>query len=78
MRQCGEEYRPFLVKLVKAMGQEVINRAEDIVGNGDLISDLTLWLRFPQDGYPTLEINREYLSHETIKVIRNQTEEEYE
>ena len=67
----GENYRPYLVKLVKAMGQEIINRADQIVGDGDLISDLSIWLRFPQDSMPTLDINREHLSHEVIKVFHD-------
>lgn len=69
MSRSGDNYRPYLTKLVKAMGQEVINRAEQIVGDGDLITDLSLWLRFPQDGYPTLEINREHASHEVMKIM---------
>lgn len=69
MNRVGVNYRPYLIKLVKAMGQEVINRAEQIVGDGDLIADLSLWIRFPQDAVPTLEINREHLSHEVIKVM---------
>lgn len=75
MSKVGKDYKPYLVKLVKAMGQEVIDRAEQIVGDGDLITDLSLWLRFPQDSYPTLEINREHLSHETIKVIQGDIDE---
>lgn len=78
MSRCGKEYRPYLVELVKAMGQEVIDRAEDIVGNGDLISDLTLWLRFPQDGFPTIEVSREHISHEVIKLFNGKMEERNE
>lgn len=69
MNRIGDNYRPYLIELVKAMGQEVINRAEQIVGDGDLITDLSLWLRFPQDSYPTLEITREHASHEVIKIM---------
>lgn len=36
---AGEEFRKQLVELVKASGQEVIDRAEDLVGEGDLIFD---------------------------------------
>lgn len=76
MNRCGKEYRPWLVSIVKAMGQEVIDRAEDIVGNGDLISDLTLWLRFPQDDFPTIEVSREHISHEVIKLFNGKMEAE--
>lgn len=76
MSRVGDDYRPYLIKLVKAMGQEVINRAEQIVGNGDLIVDLSLWIRFPQDGFPTLEINREHASHEVLDVLNGVKEAE--
>ena len=69
MSKIGNDYRLYLIELVKAMGQEVINRAEQIVGDGDLITDLSLWLRFPQDSFPTMEINREHASHEVIKIM---------
>lgn len=62
------DYRGYLIKLVKAMGQEVIDRADQIVGDCDLIVDLSVWLRFPQDGFPTLEITREHASHQAIKI----------
>lgn len=69
MNRVGDNYRLYLIELVKVMGQEVINRAEQIVGDGDLITDLSLWIRFPQDGYPTLEINREHASHEAVRIM---------
>lgn len=62
----AENYSPYLVGLVKAMGQEVIDRAEDLVGNGNLISDFNIWLRFPQDNFPSLEVSRTHLSMKTI------------
>lgn len=70
MGRVGNDHRLYLIELVKAMGQEVINRAEQIVGDGDLITDLSLWLRFPPDSYPTIEINREHASHEVIKIMK--------
>ena len=45
------EKRPYnerLIEQVKALGQDVIDRAEDLVGSGDLITDFDIWLRFPQ------------------------------
>ena len=46
----SEKFRELLVKMVKASGQELIDRAEDLVGNGDCISDFNIWVRFPTDG----------------------------
>ena len=38
----GEEFRKQLVELVKASGQEVIDRAEDLVGEGDALSEFDI------------------------------------
>ena len=48
----GEKYREQLIELVKASGQEVIDRAEDLVGDGELMTEFTIQLLFPQDGAP--------------------------
>lgn len=75
MSRCGDDYKQFLVQMVKSAGQEVINRAEDIVGEQMGICDLSIWLRFPQDSMPTLEITREHICKESIKVIRGDQDE---
>lgn len=69
-----KEFREMLVKMVKASGQEVIDRAEDLVGNGDLITDFDIWLRFPTDGRmltgcPTIEVSRSHISKNSFYVI---------
>lgn len=63
--------RTRLVEEVKAIGQEIIDRAEDIVGEGDLIRDLTLMASFssgPEVQVPTLEITREHYSKHVHKL----------
>ena len=65
----SEKYRQKLIALVKAAGQDVIDRAEDLAGNGDLICDFDIWLRFPQNGIPTIELTRSYLSKNSINII---------
>ena len=70
----SEEFRNMLVEMVKASGQEVIDRAEELVGSGDLLTDFDIWLRFPIDngrlsGVPTIELTRSYLSKEGIDII---------
>lgn len=65
-----------LVEMVKASGQEVIDRAEDLVGNGDMISNFDIWIRFSLnngiiDGCPTIEITRSHLSTNTFRVLSN-------
>lgn len=69
-----EKFRALLIEMVKAAGQEVIDRAEDLVGNGDLISDFDIWLRFPTEGRmingcPTIEVSRSHYSKECMDVI---------
>lgn len=70
----SEDFRELLVKMVKACGQEVIDRAEDLVGNGDMITSFDIWLRFPTDGRmldgsPTVEVSREYASKNAYDVF---------
>lgn len=68
----GEEFRKQLVELVKASGQEVIDRAEDLVGEGDALSEFDIWLRFPSDSIPTIEVSKSYCSKNAITVLANQ------
>ena len=70
----SEEFRKMLVEMVKASGQEVINRAEELVGSGDLLTDFYILLRFPLDngqvsGVPTIELTELYLSKEGMDTI---------
>lgn len=65
----SELYRNYLTELVKATGQEIIDRAEDLVGKGDTITDFTIWARFPQDSVPTIEVQREHIVKNSIPVI---------
>ena len=65
------KYTEKLVCLVKATGQDIIDRAEDIVGDGELISDFTIRIRFPQNtGIPEIEVNKTFLSRETLNLRR--------
>ena len=58
-----------LIKLVKASGQEVIDRAEDLVGDGDLITDIDIWLRFPLSESPTIEVTRSHESRRAYDIL---------
>lgn len=64
--------REELIKLVKATGQEVIDRAEDLVGDGDLITDLDIWLRFPSGECSTVEVTRSHASKRAFDVLVEQ------
>lgn len=46
------------------------------MGNGELITDFDIWLRFPQGGeYPTIEVTREHISKKVIDVITGRKDE---
>lgn len=70
----SEEFRNMLVEMVKASGQEVIDRAEELVGSGDLLADFDIWLRFHLDngrvsGVPTIELTKSYTVKGAIDTI---------
>ena len=70
-------YNERLVEQVKALGQEVIDRAEDIVGDGDLISDFDIWLRIQQDiSAPTIEVTRSYVSSRCVDILNKKEEDQ--
>ena len=65
--------RDLMVKMVKACGQEVIDRAEDLVGNGNEIADLDIWIKLNSgDRTPTIEVTREYYTRNTIQVLQEE------
>lgn len=76
----SEEFRKKLVELVKASGQEVIDRAEELVGEGELITDFDIWLRFPLGetsivtSIPTIEVSKSYVSRNSFNVLANKGE----
>lgn len=60
----SEEYRAYLVECVKTLGQMIKDNAEDIVGETNHISGLTLSADFDQEFYssiPELTITRSHL-----------------
>lgn len=70
----SEEFRKLMVEMVKASGQEIVDRAEDLVGNGDLLTDFDIRIRFPVDsgtivGVPTIELTKSYMAKGAIDTI---------
>ena len=69
-----KDFRELLVDMVKAAGQEVIDRAEELVGQGKLMTDFDIWLRFPLDGgmftrCPTIEVTKSYVNKKSCDVM---------
>ena len=60
-------YQEKLIKTIKEIGQEIIDTAEDIVGNSDKIKYLRLSIDIPvsansYEEIPSIEVNREVYS----------------
>ena len=69
-----EEFRELLRKMVKAAGQEIIDRADDLVGDGDLMNDFDIRINFSIDGrmvdmVPEIEVCRSYASKNCVDVL---------
>ena len=69
-----EEYKETLVAMVKACGEELIERAEDLVGECDGMTDFDIHICFPTsnysfDGVPTIEVTRELCSKKATDVL---------
>ena len=75
----NDAFRSELVELVKASGQELIDRAEEIVGDTTMISNFDISIDFGLnegrlDTCPTIAVNHEYVSRNTIKVLSEKFE----
>ncbi len=57
------------MELVKAMGREVERRAEDLVGDAEGLCDIDIWLRFPEDELPRIDVSRSLASKECFDVM---------
>ena len=78
----SEEYRAYLVECVRTLGQMIKDNAEDIVGETNHISGLTLSANFDQEFYnsiPELTITRSHLpDKEKLDRLMNIREEKTE
>lgn len=63
------EYNKLLIELVKQSGQEIIDRAEELVGESELIADFHIYLNFPQDSVPTIEAVKSVVNRKAYKVM---------
>lgn len=63
-------YHDELVQKVKDLGQELIERAENIVPpDGSMITDFTIHAYFEQDQCPHFSVDVDYLNKTTINRI---------
>lgn len=59
-------YKEVLINQVKLLGQEVIDRAENIVGDNDLRTGFEIRLIFDQESIPVVECTTTHLSKRLI------------
>lgn len=60
-----ENFRKNLVDAVKDAGLDLIDNAEEFVGEADLLSSMTITIRFDPDfnmRFPVINIDKDYLS----------------
>ncbi len=70
----SKDYRSYLVECVRTAGQMIIDMAEDIVGETDGISDLSIETHFDQENrsIPEITITRMHLPYkETLEHLLN-------
>ena len=70
----NDEFREKLANLVRASGQELIDRADEIVGDTTLITgfDISIDFGFYEgrlETVPKIKVNHEYISRNVIKVL---------
>ena len=70
----NDEFRAKLADLVRASGQELIDRADEIVGDTTLITgfDISIDFGFYEgrlEEVPKITVNHEYISRNAIKIL---------
>lgn len=65
-------FKEQMVEMVKATGQELIDRAEELVGEGECTTDFDIWLSFPCGNggisYPEIQVNRKCVNRKGLDV----------
>lgn len=65
------KYAEKLTAMIKAAGQDIIDRAEEFVGGSELIKDVEIHLYFPADGsFPELECVKKVVPKHVMEIIR--------
>ena len=70
----NNKFREKLADLVRASGQELIDRADEIVGDPTLVSGFNIYIDFGLyegrlETVPKITVNHEYISQNVIKVL---------
>ena len=68
----NDDYRATLIELVRATGQELIDRAPDLVGeNVEGLDGFTIYIHYPTklDSLPTIDVSKSFVSKNSLHVI---------
>ena len=76
----NDEFRAKLADLIRASGQELIDRADGIVGDSTLVSGFNIYIDFGLyegrlETVPKITVTHEYISRNAIKVLSEKEKE---
>ena len=71
-RDLALVHKEKLIEQVKMLGQEVIDRAEDIVGDNDFRYSLEIRLIFSHEEPPEIECTSTYMSKKYIESLNSE------
>lgn len=60
----NNNFQKKLIQAVKDAGQEIVDNAEDFVGSGNMLRDMTITIRFDPEidmCLPTIDVDKTYL-----------------
>lgn len=60
----NDNFQQKLIQAVKDAGQEIVDNAEDFVGSSNMLSDMTITIRFDPENnmyLPTIDVDKTYL-----------------
>lgn len=66
------EYTKTLIRDIKLVGAELVQRAEEFAGDSELVTDFTIWLRFPADtSFPEIEVQKSVVSQKVLMDVKS-------
>ena len=60
----NNDFHKKLIQAVKDAGQEIVDKAEDFVGSSNMLSDMTITIRFDPESstwLPIIDVDKTYL-----------------
>ena len=75
----NDNFQQKLIQAVKDAGQEIVDNAEDFVGSENMLSDMTITIRFDpgRDMYlPTIDVDKTYICRRACDRFREGGENE--